>query len=156
MSVFDKFRHIVTTKDVPILKEDLEFEVHLSSVHGERSYVPPIKITFLCEKITYDRDSNTAGVRAMSVPCLFTAHIPESDTRIKPGTMEFNFGKIVNKTVFDFFQTIMLCKNSEETTKYFGSDKIHIEKIKSLTEVYERKVLTEKHHKKKNGHKKTH
>lgn len=146
MSVFDKFRHIVTTKDVHILNEDLEFEVHISSVNNVRSYVPPIKITFLCEKITYDRDNNAVGNKSMSIPCCFTALIPESDVKMQPGTMEFSFGNTVNKTVYDFFQKIMLCKNSEDIKKHFGSNKIHIEKIKSLTDVYERKVITEKHH----------
>lgn len=147
MSVFDEFQHTITSKDIPMLKNDLEFEVHLSSTKGERSYLPPMKIEFLCQEITQDeRNPEVLNVPAASIPCLFSCLLPEEDFKQSPGILEFNFGNTINKKVNNFFQSIISCKTSLEADLLFGTYKIHIEKIKSLTNVYERKVLIEKHY----------
>lgn len=143
------FTHVVTTKDVPMLKRNLEFEVSFG-----KSFVPPIKITFFCDEITteeWQKDGDESVPKEM--PCYFNAELPEGEhLKIRSGTMEMTFSHVINKTIKKFFEGVLKCKNRHEAEKLFIS-KIHLDKIKSLTKVYERKTITEKT-KKVHGNKK--
>jgi hypothetical protein len=140
-SSLEGFTHIVTTEDVPLLKKDLEFDVTFSN----GSFVPPIKITFFCEDITMEEwleenDEDTPD----EIPCYFNAELPEGENlKIEPGTMLMDFSHIINEVVNKFFEGVSKCKTQEDAEKMFKS-RIHLDKIKNLTNLYERRTLTEK------------
>ena len=136
MSMFDDLKCIVTPNDIPMLKEDLEFEVHLP----EKDFISPITISFVCDKITHGREDNFK-------PCCFSVEIPMSDIRIRPGTLQISYGKVIIETINKFLTEIFNCGTEEEIIKRYGHT-LDMEAIKSLTDVYERKVITEKTNKK--------
>ena len=132
-SLLEEFKVVVTPEDIPMLKESLEFEVHLP----EKSFVGPIKITFFCNKITHEHEDGTTA------PCFFTTEIPEQDIDIQPGSMTIDYGTIIIKVIRTFFNVVMNCESREEFWARH-THMISIENIKSLTDIFERKIIIEK------------
>lgn len=147
----DALKHIVTKKDVPHLKKNLEFDVRMESKYGGQSMLSPVVITFFCSEITCDEPRKQGDRRfdglAGKIPCYFSTTLPKSDVKIDNAMVSMNFGNAINRTMRVFFRDVIRCKNQEEIEEKYARG-IHLEKVKSLTDVYERKILTEKHNRK--------
>ena len=152
MSFTDDITVFITPSEIPFLRVNLKFNVHYVDKYEKQPFVTPIKIAFSCDKITYGHPIDTQYIsETYSVPCVFYAVIQGFEVE----TMKIDHiticKKYVIKATTHFFNSII--QNEDFYTKRFGF-KLHTEKIKSLTNIYERKTLIEKNHKRHKNKKK--